>query len=473
MNLLPRNSDDQALSDDVLNETELDSGSIAALPTAGLGRRTRLGISLATVVLLVVVLVTAHSWWLPPAQNAWMRIFPPPPYTGTLTYAHTGARLFGVRAADGGIQWTANVSNSDTNSIVHGDTIITASTNASMIVALRAADGHTIWQTATPAGYTRPLLWQDAQQIYLWYSPDAGPTKPLYEALDPRDGHVRWSITINGYPFYSQQSSNDTLPFCVKEVNPADGTSNNLIIAVDRKNGKERWRSSPLVTPSEQSTSCRVTGATVISDWEQPGGSQMTAYDLQSGAQRWQIAYRGRLANIDQNAVYTTTWYIDQQPSAADTDTLTAWRATDGQRLWQTSGSLNTFVYSPVAHASLLTITPTGLAGIDPLSGAILWQRTHSTNDIMKLSIQYGAGDVIYFADREAIYALHSITGTIMWQKTLPASLQQGLIVQLYADHGSVYGLSQLALTAFDGANGHILWNNTQSFSDLICGSCG
>jgi outer membrane protein assembly factor BamB len=126
----------------------------------------------------------------------------------------------------------------------------------------------------------------------------------------------------------------------------------------------------------------------------------------------------------------------------------------------------------PMSHASLLTITPSGLAGIDPLSGAIKWQRTLFNIDIISLPILYGAGDVIYYVDGADIYALHSTTGAVIWQNTLPTLLQYGLIVQLYAAHGSIYGLSHLALTAFDGATGHILWNNTQSFSDIICAAC-
>ncbi len=431
---------------------------VAAPSFGGSIRRSRLILTLLTIMAVGVMLAASSPWWFAPAQHFWVSVFPPPLYRGTLVFVQSDDGLLkALRASDGSVVWTREGATQSTNFIHMGDMLISSmhSGTTGVLVGLRAIDGKVLWQMQNPANYNAPILLDDGVHAFAWF-PSDGISGALFERIDPRAGKVIWSKTTNNFSFFSPLSSTSTLVACDQEPDPGDTNQTVDLTAIDINTDKQLWQSLPITLSGNQTANCSVTSQQVLLDVGGPISSTLLSYDLETGLQQWAINFVGTLTANDDMTAYTTTWGIDT--TSSQPDSLTALDMMTGQPRWQIAGQYTALLLVPPAASSstLLTKTPTGIAEIDANSGNVIWRFDPAGDDVQNWQATYGEKGVLYYLDSSIIYALKAATGDVIWTYRVPPNYQPGGYT-VYQNN-SIYLQIQNTLIELDASSGRPRW---------------
>lgn len=303
-------------------------------------RRGRLIIlSGAGVTLLLIVSLVALNLSFRPAA-------PPqrPSPSGAILLArmfdsHGVASLAGVSARDGSVRWRSSLAVSYRSqapiaagvAYVTSDPDATTGATGAAITAVRLDNGARLWQRALPGeGIISPLALRGGALAFVSYSQPDGYRA---NALDLASHALRWSSPLshfaldNQYPVFAASAS-------LLYVGSNDGE----VSALRLRDGSLAWSRAPLTTPD----------AALQTLWVALGASQLYAYT--SGGQ------------------------------------IIALRSADGALLWRGPAGLrpyeqtyltptSTSVYACVSLTTSKGDITSGLAALDPATGAIRWER--------------------------------------------------------------------------------------------------
>lgn len=458
-------ANDAELQEEMLFTEDLPSDA----PTnIGLARRSRIGLTVVLLGLVLAVVVALAPRWSGPVRQAWAQAFPPPPYHGPLVY---GVNLIGalvaLRASDGSIQWIEKQSSGNSTLFIQNKILLTNGVvnHVEGIVALRASDGYTLWSLPNPAGYSQPyLIALVGTQVFVWYPSGDGSQSSLLEAVDWQQGRVQWTMPINGLPQLISAAGNNNLVMCMAATGSQTGQALQLR-GVDAPTGKLLWQISPILQNPGPNDSlfCDVGQGHLYLEKYQGGTNSLTAYQALDGTPLWQRKVSGFVATMDATSLYFTDWFIDQPFTTPRTLTaINASDGSDGSQRWQLLGQFTALFYAdllPTSSNIIVMRTPQGIAGIDSRSGVIAWQMHSPTDLLQSYQAVHGAGDTLFYANADTLFALNQTTGSVFWQRQIPISPNGVQLV--YANQQLYLLIANRSLQALDPATGHTLWQTT------------
>ena len=432
---------------------------------SGLSKQLRRLITGLMVLLLVSV---SAPWWFSVARNEWTRIFPPPPYTGSLIFIQSGLQIKALRTSDGQTQWIDSGIIASPPLVVVSDMVVYS--DGVSIIAVHTTDGSAAWHTPVPQGdYSTPLLQGDTSHLYLWLPSSNDTSQSLFESLDPHSGKVNWRYSGNGrLTSLGQPADMQTLVYC--DIT-ADANASSLTIAasvLDSATGVVRWMSSPAQSSPTQPLDCLPTDHQVLLAQFRDLTTDLTVFDRMSSAHLWEHELPGIVTTNDATTLYMTTWLLSMSPTAQHL--LTAYDLTTGQQRWQMIGDYTALLFDTTSFARdiIMMKTPTGLAGIDARQGTLIWQLQPPGDELQQWTALRGDGDVIFYQDLTTITAIHATTGTVLWRFPLPQNGQQSSDNQLFFGHHRLFVSERNKLIAIDPASGHVVWQDMANFEQVI-----
>jgi outer membrane protein assembly factor BamB len=187
--------------------------------------------------------------------------------------------------------------------------------------------------------------------------------------------------------------------------------------------------------------------------------NHLYAADQATGKLLWQ-------ADTDDD--YSIDAMADGLIFGSDKGGLSARRASDGVLLWQASDLGFIHADRQVMLAERRNSDESELLSLDPTSGKDLWAvaDTNDSYNVFRDDELYGVKYTPGTRGHLSIVARTLSTGGIHWEATLPLNQKTGLawrdskLLALQADYHACSGgiTSDVTVTAFDAATGHILW---------------
>ncbi len=237
---------------------------------------------------------------------------------------------------------------------------------------------------------------------------------------------ARWKVPLSAPPVSPPVIAGDVT------VVPLQDKS---VLAVDSRNGDERWRAD-------------VSAAWPISADEErvfvPSGDAIHALRLSNGEQIW----RAEVGTLTAPPLAHAGWVV-----AASAGAIVALRATDGTEVWRRG--VGAVEYRPAIDGDMLFVplVDNRLVAIDLPSGETRWERSVGGPVGEPLAI---GGAVYAGADDKSFHVLNAATGETIWHYRVGAA-PRGRAV---ADDDHVYYVAvDNVLRAFDRGNGTNRWN--------------
>jgi outer membrane protein assembly factor BamB len=213
-------------------------------------------------------------------------------------------------------------------------------------------------------------------------------------ALDAESGQMLWEYHT-GFNTAGPAVVGDTVYV------PSSG-----ICALSTANGSERW-SYPITRNSVTSTPAIGNDTLYTGSYD----NAVYALDCSSGQVRWIYQAGGRVyvaPIVDQGIVYAGSGDGGLRIFALDANT--------GKLLWRRDSISDSMAQLAVARGVLYTSDPSsGLIGLDPQSGAVIWQHSGLRSVTLLVHEQ-----VLYAASSSGdLYAFDTQAHQLLWQKTL------------------------------------------------------
>ena len=160
------------------------------------------------------------SAWLVPRVKAAVPLVA----AGGLVFAVTDAEILAIRASDGGIAWRHPAGGVRHAPALDGDRLYLGA-NDGRLLAMDAATGAVRWEKYVPGGVTalaahRGLVYAGAGDKHLY-------------CLDGRNGARRWPFRVGAFVSGHIAVDDDRVYFAALD---------NVVRAVDRSNGNQRWK---------------------------------------------------------------------------------------------------------------------------------------------------------------------------------------------------------------------------------------
>lgn len=358
----------------------------------------------------------------------------------------TGARVFGVRATDGGRLWSTVV-DSTPAAIVTGSPVVadgvayvgvssksesesSSPTFRGSVVALDAATGRILWRTAmVPPGYTGGAVWGS------------------HPVLDLQHGHVVVGVGNN----YTTPAGVCSTPGQTGCTPPSAADHIDSVVALDIATGKIAWSRSTL--PADTWTG----GAPVGPDSDFGAGPNLVTTTI--------AGHRTTLIGIGQKS--GTYWAIDPATGrvvwktavgpGGDLGGIQWGTATDGSRIYAAVTNADGTPTTITSADGTTSTTTHGLwAALDPASGRILWQTAAPASGLPYSSLSVANG-VLYSGTLDPsgpdMFALDARTGAIRWSFASGGSVVDGpAVVNGVLYWGSGYDTQPFGFP-FDGRN--------------------
>lgn len=299
-------------------------------------------------------------------------------------YFLSGVHLYAVNAGDGILQWCLLISNAESGLSREGAPLKPLPPRPPD--GLRRAHGH----PPPPDGLTglavqRDRIFVTSRNVFTY-------------AFAADSGEMIWEHSTgacNGIPLVA----GDTVY-----------VPSRSIYALSTHDGSERWS----VATKDVVTSMPV----IVQDTLYAGSYDNAVYalDTASGATRWIYEGDGRVyvaPTVDHGVVYAGI--------GNDSPRICALDAVSGQLLWKTSTTTDTGAQLLVADGLIYTSDRSGLIGLDPRNGALVW-RYRGLRGVSLLAsgpILYVAAnsDHLYAADQSGdLYAFDMPTHRLLWQ---------------------------------------------------------
>lgn len=352
----------------------------------------------------------------------------PLPADVTVAYAVGGSNppatpgLTGLRGRDGTDAWHAATGEPANNSLnppvevngviyTEGGTVPTTLNNPTQVgtvAAVRATDGHILWNVALPTGTgsdDRDFHIATNGVIVLVTDPTAG----LY-ALAATTGTVRWHLDEPAtWPIaVGDGLAVATLPDA--EANQAH------VVAYREDDGTFLWQGDDF--PYGVSRGIGTIGINRTAAYT-AGQSGLTAYAPRSGAQLWHQETAGNIIGVDDHSL--TIGILDGSGSVASFDAAT------GNTNWRAGGPNSSWTIPMMQTPTALYVSDPGgthLIALSMTNGAQLWRAAFPGYRFDSLAQQQG----VVFADLlgppetntlERLVALDGASGTVYWERDL------------------------------------------------------
>jgi outer membrane protein assembly factor BamB len=433
-----------------------------------------------TIVVVVTLIAVSVPLWLGPARQLWMRLFPPPPYAGSLFYTleENGGDFIARRTTDGSVQWRLKNTSQETFSVSDGGTIYDFVSGQHLLRAIRPRDGHIIWQSRVSiqnTDYVAPIGFDQAA-IYLWDVHAATTQTGPVLAFDKQGGQLSWTSPDASDALIDAASR--SLLLC--NITQIKGSRETLALTtIDLSTKAQRWNHT--LTQSNSPSVGWLCGLTPTRAYGtlsqgQPFASAVSTFDLQTGAFVWQKLVAGSLSGADRDLLYFSTALGNQ----AGAGQLIAIQMADGSQRWSAPAGAYDPAYffasgTPAIGKALVLHAPDELAAIDTQTGAFLWALKTTAVDPSgnQWDIEQGDGNVVYYEDASGLYAVDALSGRINWKSTdyHYFEISAGFST-LHFDRHQLYVIQGLRLSALDPSTGVLRWQQAIDPGASLCTTC-
>lgn len=321
------------------------------------------------------------------------------------------------RASDGKLLWSQKLlTNSVVRQVVDGVVyaysldVPVGQVQQASLYALNARTGQQLWYFTKGAGGLAV-----GGVIYVAGESDTSPQHGAIYALNAKDGSARWEYMARaGSASVSQVV--DGLVYVI-DSNPG-GDGNVTVDAVDAATGQQRW-SYPRSPVGQLITLGVDNGLLYLLSNEGAASSdvpprELYAVNTSDGSVRWHVQLE--LGHIQ--ALYSSgVIYVGMD------DAVAAYRASDGQRLWNNVTTRNALPNLEAQGILYLynadtAVDAAGMLAMDASTGNVLWQSSSGGPLLVKAAVN-GLVYAITFGGSpqadNAIYALDSATGKVRW----------------------------------------------------------
>lgn len=335
---------------------------------------------------------------------------------------------------------------------------------------------HVAWRLALPGtGQSSPIVWQDTAYVTCV----AGPRQEqcLVVAIDLASGREHWRHALaSAFPEEPSGTRSQAAPTPVAGPEGVFAFFESGDCLALTHEGRLRWHR---VIPQEVGDlannhglggSPALAGECLIVPLDQEKPSCLLALDRQTGRTRWKAPRPGRTA-------WSTPLVVEDpatpQIVLSGGGTVTAYRASDGQPLWEIPGFVKNLVPSPTLGASLLVIA----AGSKGSNAAFEWMGSTNApverwraDDVASgfASPLIHRGRVYFVGTAGVVYCREAGTGRPLFDERIPQSVWASPIgagdrVYLFGDRGT---------TTVLGAADHFspLATNILTFPDKVVG---
>jgi outer membrane protein assembly factor BamB len=415
-------------------------------------------ITATTIVIILALVAAATPWWTNAAQGLWRRIFPPPPYTGSLVFDVSLATLTARATTDGRVIWRIPSIPQSGAFLRDGATLYIIPQGQQRLLAIRVSDGHQLWAHPVPLAdyvyfvgsyhhtlYIRTYMTTLGTGTLLSVDEETG--SPKSEAADIASATIDMSVHLMAY--------------CQR----LDTEHTSTIVNLDSQQTLWQHKLPGIICESVLKDTLFID----ISHSPISKSSKLVAFDLLTGATLWQTN------SINGIFPYSsTTTLIVESSSLGKDDTFTAFDTTNGAQLWSftsTGANTTTLFYAESWHKDPgnIFLSDAQLVSIDECTGTTLW--TLPTQAIAA-NLQSWQADMdattLYFADRSQLLALDFKTGAVRWHTTDTHYVPTSLYL-----HGQVlYETVGAQLLARNASTGKVLWQQPVSASATLCVDC-
>ncbi len=279
----------------------------------------------------------------------------------------------GVQARDGKLRWQRPFpQGSQPTYVVADSTIYLSAANAgqTLLYAIRATDGSTLWQATLPQVYlsTPPVVSEGLVFLYTQaFTSDIPPSQLV--ALRASDGAQVWSVPVETVRNDSLHGQSGVVYYMLEE----DGGQVRKSQARRTTDGKLLWSSDVLYTILAASSD------TLYAVLSQMPGHSLIALNKLNGVKRWE--FTEPTAGFVAAAVDSGGLYLCDQNA-----------------------------FPPPGY------TPGTVYALDPNTGALHWKTTPQPGRCGKLAIGH---TIVYSQVFQGIVALRQTDGSIAWQSSL------------------------------------------------------
>ncbi|HEX9068728.1 MAG TPA: PQQ-binding-like beta-propeller repeat protein [Ktedonobacterales bacterium] len=395
--------------------------------------------------------LTACSPLIPTTQHR----STPTPRPHPLTFVTTKDSLYALDTGDGSVRWRAPVGTVGYYPAVASSraNIILLPTSRQSFLAIRAADGSTLWQRSYPYSYLAAtndvVVFTTEQQ-----------TGSVLSAVRVATGRQIWQMETDSLPARVLFDGDTMLvtmwdPDALSCLGYGMSYGRLRILALNILDGSVRWAAD---NPQQQLWDMAAENGTVYWSAQDEGCDhphQLCATDAATGKLRWRVATDQdfHLEQVVNGILYG--W------SATGVD---AYRGKDGALLWR-SGRRRDGLIAASATRVLIAKPDGQVVAVDPPNGYVLWSL--AVTGVRYLEVLDGT---LYatehtISNQWTIVAHEMTTGRVRWNVTLSylypsLAVADGKLIALQAEFGRCSGglSSDVTLTALGTTTGDTVW---------------
>lgn len=358
--------------------------------------------------------------------------------------------LYALGARDGTVHWQHKIGSAVfVFAAANGVVYVTADR---VVYALNASNGSVLWQYRADKYISQVLV---ADGMVYANTAAEGNSSTLY-ALGATDGSLHWRYSLASWTpgllgiidgaVYDLQTSGS----------PGGPGFAQALYALQAGDGQVLWH-APLSSTDGWATSAVVEFNNIIYIATTHGA--IYALHADTGVQLWHAAQPAE-GNVAPGFVAPVV--VNGLVYTGDTQGITAYRASDGMRIWQYKQNVSgPFIAQPVVVDGVVYVGGSAglIVALRATDGTRLWQHRGAGVFIRPLTVADGL--VIY--DNGPVYALRTSDGTQLWQSSAEASGEYsdaeppevvgGGVVFVGSDTGSVQ--------AIQASDGKLLWRYT------------
>lgn len=225
--------------------------------------------------------------------------------------------------------------------------------------------------------------------------------------------------------------------------------SANTVYALDPANGKPRW------SHAMPASSARMLAAANGIVYVIGSGGAITALRVQDGSQIWRITGHTSLLDLPL-AADGAVLFVGSQGYSTHHGYIDAYRAADGQRLWEHDEGLDTGAALAASGGVLYASNGKTLSALRESDGGTLWQQSVTASGIQPFAI----GGSVYLNNSGEVYAFDATSGSPLWHYK-PSTLASPSDETVSACAGLILAGNGVKLNALRAADGSLAWSNT------------
>lgn len=275
--------------------------------------------------------------------------------------------------------------------IAHG--VVYTGTTAGQVFAFDAKNGHKLWsvqltsEVLTPIVYAQDHLLLQTVNGHLW-------------ALDPKDGKVQWTFSMNQPSLILRAVSTPTVHDGVVYAGFADGT----LAALSLSTGAELWHARVAIAhgSNELARMVDVAARPVVADGQVFAAAyqgNLAAYAAQSGTQNW---------SVPMSVYLTPVWFKGHLFVAEADGDIAEIDPGSGSILWQNARLKGHAMTGLSSCGDALLATDNGgyLYAFNPESGHRIGQTRISSSGIQSSTVCLANDQILALSDAGTLYRI-------------------------------------------------------------------